>query len=76
MAGLVSDINTENSPKSSTLALPEGDRPTGERHSESRVRENRTHGLMRGGKPTVISLCAFQSVVSRLLYLGDSERLQ
>ena len=43
------DNNTEKAPGSSTYALPDGARPTGERHSESRVRENRMHGLMRGG---------------------------
>ncbi|MCA1607656.1 MAG: hypothetical protein LC775_19805, partial [Acidobacteria bacterium] len=31
-------------------------------------RENRTHGLMRGGEQTVISHLASQSVASRLLY--------
>ena len=38
-----------------------------QRHSESRMRENRLSGLMRGGKQTVIGL-ASQSVASRLLY--------
>jgi hypothetical protein len=37
------------------------------RNSESRMRENRLSGLMRGGKQTVIGL-AFQSVASRPLY--------
>jgi hypothetical protein len=36
--------------------------------SESRVRENRLHGLMRGGSQTVIGNSASQSVASRLLY--------
>ena len=36
--------------------------------SESRMRENRLSGLMRGGKQTVIGPRAFQSVTSRLLY--------
>ena len=42
--------------------------PAKERDSESRVRENRMHGLMRGGIQTVIGGCTFQSVESRLLY--------
>jgi len=37
------------------------------RNSESRMRENRPSGLMRGGKQTVIGV-AYQSVASRLLY--------
>ena len=39
-----------------------------ERNSESRMRENRSSGLMRGGKQTVIGPRASQSVASRLLY--------
>jgi hypothetical protein len=42
--------------------------PAKERDSESRVRENRLHGLMRGGIQTVIGARAFQSIESRLLY--------
>ena len=38
------------------------------RNSESRMRENRLSGLMRGGKQTVIGPRASQSVASRLLY--------
>src|SRR5260221_13784869 len=38
------------------------------RKSESRMRENRPSGLMRGGKQTVIGLRAFHSAASRLLY--------
>ena len=38
------------------------------RNSESRMRENRPSGLMRGGKQTVIGPRASQSVASRLLY--------
>ena len=38
------------------------------RNSESRMRENRLSGLMRGGKQTVIGPRAFQSAASRLLY--------
>ena len=38
-------------------------------NSESRMRENRPSGLMRGGKHTVIGPWASQSVTSRLLYL-------
>jgi hypothetical protein len=45
------DINTANPPEVSTPALTVRRKPSGERHSESRVRENRLHGLMRGGKP-------------------------
>ena len=45
--------------------------PAKERDSESRVRENRLHGLMRGGIQTVIGARAFQSVESRLLYSDD-----
>ena len=37
-------------------------------NSESRMRENRPSGLMRGGKQTVIGRWASQSVASRLLY--------
>ena len=40
----------------------------GKGNSESRVRENRMHGLMRGKGVTVISLLASQSVLSSLLY--------
>ena len=39
-----------------------------ERNSESRMRENRPSGLMRGGKQTVIGQSASQSIASRLLY--------
>ncbi len=39
-----------------------------QRNSESRMRENRLSGLMRGGKQTVIGQRASQSVASRLLY--------
>jgi len=39
-----------------------------QRNSESRMRENRLSGLMRGGKQTVIGLSASQSVASCLLY--------
>jgi hypothetical protein len=38
------------------------------RNSESRMRENRLSGLMRGGKQTVIGPRASQSVASCLLY--------
>jgi len=37
-------------------------------NSESRMRENRLSGLMRGGKQTVIGPRASQSVASCLLY--------
>src|SRR5205085_10210643 len=39
----------QKSPESSTRALARRRKPIGERRSESRVRENRMHGLMRGG---------------------------
>ena len=39
-----------------------------QRNSESRMRENRTSGLMRGGSQTVIGCTPFQSVGFRLLY--------
>ena len=39
---------------------------------ESRMRENRLSGLMRGGKQTVIGPSASQSVASRLLYTPDA----
>lgn len=42
--------------------------PAKERDSESRVRENCMHGLMRGGIQSVIGARAFQSAESRLLY--------
>jgi len=37
--------------------------------SESRMRENRTSGLMRGGSQTVIGRMLFQPVGSCLLYI-------
>jgi hypothetical protein len=42
-------------------------------NSESRMRENRLSGLMRGGKQTVIGPRVFQSVASRLLYTAPNE---
>ena len=39
----------QKSPEASTPAPAARRKPTGKRHLESRVRENRTHGLMRGG---------------------------
>jgi hypothetical protein len=36
--------------------------------SESRIWEIRPFGSMRGGGELVIGLCAFQSILSRLLY--------
>jgi len=42
------------------------------RNSESRMREKRLSGLMRGGKQTVIGPRASQSVASRLLYTPDT----
>ena len=39
-----------------------------QRNSESRMRENRSSGLMRGGKQTVIGPRASQAIASRLLY--------
>ena len=39
----------QKSPEPSTPALAGRRKPIGKRHSESRVRENRMHGLMRGG---------------------------
>jgi hypothetical protein len=38
------------------------------------MRENRSSGLMRGGKQTVIGPRASQSVASRLLYTHDTRR--
>jgi len=35
---------------------------------ESRIWEIRPFGSMRGGKELVIGPCAFQSILSRLLY--------
>ena len=43
------------------------------RNSESRMRENRPSGLMRGGKQTVIGF-ASQPVASRLLYTFEGVR--
>jgi hypothetical protein len=48
---------------------------SGARNSESRMRENRLSGLMRGGKQIVIGLRASQSIASRLLYTFESEIL-
>jgi hypothetical protein len=62
------DRKTEISSGASTLAAAVRRKPTGERHSESRVRENRMHGLMRGGGADGHWLPAFQSVAPRLLY--------
>jgi hypothetical protein len=42
-------------------------KPSGERHPESRMRENRPSGLMRGGKQKVIGI-ASHPVASCLLY--------
>ncbi len=42
----------QQSPGASTPALAGRRKPIGKRHSESRVRENRMHGLMRGGSRT------------------------
>jgi hypothetical protein len=45
------------------------------RNSESRMRENRLSGLMRGGKQTVIGPWASQSVASCLLYTPGASRI-
>ena len=44
------------SPESSTPAPAGRRKPIGKRHSESRVRENRLHGLMRGGSRRSLAL--------------------
>ena len=49
--------------------------PCDDWNSESRMRENRPSGLMRGGKTTVIG-SASQSVSSRLLYTTEGTRGQ
>ena len=59
----------QKSPGPSTRALAGRPKPIGERHSESRVRENCMHGLTRGGSSDGHWPLAFQSVVSRLLYV-------
>jgi hypothetical protein len=41
---------------------------SGQGNSESRMRENRSSGLMRGGKQAVTGPRAFQTGASRLLY--------
>ena len=46
-----------------------------QRNPESRMRENRPSGLMRGGKQTVIG-CASHPVASRLLYTPDPNGAQ
>ena len=46
----------QKSPGSSTRALAGRPKPIGERHSESRVRENCMHGLMRGGSRRTLAL--------------------
>lgn len=43
-------------------------------NSESRMRENRLSGLMRGGKQTVIGRTASHPVASCLLYTGVGKR--
>src|SRR5260221_6217014 len=45
------------------------------RNSESRMRENRPSGLMRGGKQLVHGLTVFQFNASRLLYTPISDSL-
>lgn len=62
------DRNTEKPSGTSPLAAAVRRKPIGERHSESRVRENRMPGLMRGGGADGHWLPAFQSVAPRLLY--------
>src|SRR5438552_3482849 len=42
--------------------------------SESRIWEIRPFGSMRGGGELVIGLCAFQSILSRLLYERNPRR--
>ena len=69
------DSNTAKPPKPSTPAPTEGRKPPGERHSESRVRENRTHGLMRGGKQPVISSLSFSTRRFPPTLLGQIARL-
>jgi len=39
--------------------------------SESRIWEIRPFGSMRGGRELVIGLCAFQPILSRLLYRAE-----
>ena len=46
----------QKSPEPSTRAHAGRRKPIGERHSESRVRENRMHGLMRGGSRRSLAL--------------------
>jgi len=58
----------QKSPGSSTRALAGRRKPIGQRHSESNVRENCMHGLMRVGSADGHWPLAFHSVVSRLLY--------
>jgi len=41
--------------------------------SESRIWEIRPFGSMRGGRELVIGLCAFQPILSRLLYGAEGE---
>ncbi len=65
----------QKSPGPSTPALAVRRKPGGERHPESRVRENRMHGLMRGGSRRSL---AFGLSIRRLppTLLGDSTRFQ
>lgn len=58
--------------RKATVATPKAKRKKW--NSESRLRENRLHDLMRGGKQTVIGLLAFQSVASRLRYSAQTNR--
>ncbi len=55
-------------PSSSTLTEGSSGNARTRPNSESRIWENRPFGSMRGGRESVIGLCAFQSVLSCLLY--------
>jgi len=66
----------QQSPESSTPASAGRRKPIGKRHSESRVRENRMHGLMRGGswRTLAFGLSIRQLLPTLLLCRGAGEQ--
>ena len=66
--GSTGAISAHNDSAASIHAMWQSESDAQEWDSESRMRENRLSGLMRGGKQTVVSPRASQSVASRPLY--------
>ena len=67
--GSTGAISAHNDSAASIHAMSQSESDAQEWDSESRMRENRLSGLMRGGKQTVIGPRASQSVASRPLYV-------